>query len=143
MRVKYSELSVDRDRYFSKLLDTLLHSSHLMSISTTLHHTTLLHSPFSTSVSSTPTTPHTASMDTPSLILLPISDSTTSTPQIPSLNISHLTHSSSYVRYSALAVGMYPHVKSAVDKGEVLLEWDYSKGACATTWCLCVNCKDS
>jgi hypothetical protein len=26
------------------------------------------------------------------------------------------------------AVGMYPHVKQAVENGEVLLEWDYSKG---------------
>ena len=23
---------------------------------------------------------------------------------------------------------MYPHVKEAVDRGDVLLEWDYSKG---------------
>ena len=26
------------------------------------------------------------------------------------------------------AVGMYPHVKEAVERGDVLLEWDYSKG---------------
>ena len=26
------------------------------------------------------------------------------------------------------AVGMYPHVRRAVENGEVLLEWDYSKG---------------
>ena len=26
------------------------------------------------------------------------------------------------------AVGMYPHVKEAVENGQVLLEWDYSKG---------------
>ena len=30
--------------------------------------------------------------------------------------------------HSRTAVGMYPHVKKAVDNGEVLLEWDYSKG---------------
>ncbi|CAM9558280.1 unnamed protein product [Pylaiella littoralis] len=31
--------------------------------------------------------------------------------------------------HSRTAVGMFDHVKEAVDKGEVLLEWDYSKGA--------------
>ena len=30
--------------------------------------------------------------------------------------------------HSRTAVGMYPHVQAAVDSGEVLLEWDYSKG---------------
>ncbi|CAM9468731.1 unnamed protein product [Chrysoparadoxa australica] len=30
--------------------------------------------------------------------------------------------------HSRTAVGMFDHVKEAVDKGEVLLEWDYSKG---------------
>mmetsp|Transcript_36196 Transcript_36196/g.34234 ORF Transcript_36196/g.34234 Transcript_36196/m.34234 type:complete len:946 (-) Transcript_36196:18-2855(-) len=30
--------------------------------------------------------------------------------------------------HSRTAVGMYPHVKRAVENGEVLLEWDYSKG---------------
>lgn len=29
--------------------------------------------------------------------------------------------------HSRTAVGMFDHVKEAVDKGEVLLEWDYSK----------------
>ena len=29
--------------------------------------------------------------------------------------------------HSRTAVGMYPHVKNAVESGEVLLEWDYSK----------------
>ena len=31
--------------------------------------------------------------------------------------------------HSRTAVGMFEHVREAVDKGEVLLEWDYSKGA--------------
>uniref|UniRef100_A0A7S0H1P1 DNA-directed DNA polymerase family A palm domain-containing protein n=1 Tax=Amorphochlora amoebiformis TaxID=1561963 RepID=A0A7S0H1P1_9EUKA len=30
--------------------------------------------------------------------------------------------------HSRTALGMYPHVQQAVDNGEVLLEWDYSKG---------------
>ena len=30
--------------------------------------------------------------------------------------------------HSRTAVGMYPHVRAAVDNGEVLLEWDYGKG---------------
>lgn len=30
--------------------------------------------------------------------------------------------------HSRTAVGMFDHVREAVDKGEVLLEWDYSKG---------------
>jgi DNA polymerase-1 len=30
--------------------------------------------------------------------------------------------------HSRTAVGMYPHVKEAVETGKVLLEWDYSKG---------------
>mmetsp|Transcript_4244 Transcript_4244/g.6316 ORF Transcript_4244/g.6316 Transcript_4244/m.6316 type:complete len:828 (-) Transcript_4244:169-2652(-) len=30
--------------------------------------------------------------------------------------------------HSRTAIGMYPEVKQAVDDGEVLLEWDYSKG---------------
>jgi len=30
--------------------------------------------------------------------------------------------------HSRTAVGMFPHVRKAVDDGEVLLEWDYSKG---------------
>lgn len=30
--------------------------------------------------------------------------------------------------HSRTAVGMYPKIREAVDKGEVLLEWDYSKG---------------
>lgn len=29
--------------------------------------------------------------------------------------------------HSRTAVGMFDHVKEAVDKGEVLLEWDYSQ----------------
>lgn len=29
----------------------------------------------------------------------------------------------------ALHVGMYPHIQDAIARGEVLLEWDYSKGA--------------
>lgn len=32
--------------------------------------------------------------------------------------------------HSRTAMGMYPHIKQAVDAGEVLLEWDYSKGPC-------------
>lgn len=31
--------------------------------------------------------------------------------------------------HSRTAVGMYAHVRQAVDEGKVLLEWDYSKGA--------------
>jgi DNA polymerase-1 len=30
--------------------------------------------------------------------------------------------------HSRTAVGMYKHVKEAVESGQVLLEWDYSKG---------------
>lgn len=30
--------------------------------------------------------------------------------------------------HSRTAVGMYPHIKKAVEDGEVMLEWDYSKG---------------
>ena len=30
--------------------------------------------------------------------------------------------------HSRTAVGMYPHVRQAVENGDVLLEWDYSKG---------------
>jgi DNA polymerase-1 len=30
--------------------------------------------------------------------------------------------------HSRTAVGMYPHVRKAVENGDVLLEWDYSKG---------------
>ena len=30
--------------------------------------------------------------------------------------------------HSRTAVGMYPHIKQAVESGQVLLEWDYSKG---------------
>lgn len=30
--------------------------------------------------------------------------------------------------HSRTAVGMYPYIKKAVDDGDVLLEWDYSKG---------------
>lgn len=30
--------------------------------------------------------------------------------------------------HSRTAVGMYPHIKEAVESGKVLLEWDYSKG---------------
>ena len=26
-------------------------------------------------------------------------------------------------------MGMYPYIKDAVDSGDVLLEWDYSKGS--------------
>lgn len=29
--------------------------------------------------------------------------------------------------HSRTAVGMFDHVKDAVDRGEVLLEWDYAK----------------
>lgn len=29
--------------------------------------------------------------------------------------------------HSRTAVGMYDHVRKAVDDGDVLLEWDYSK----------------
>ncbi|CAE7683777.1 POLIA, partial [Symbiodinium microadriaticum] len=31
--------------------------------------------------------------------------------------------------HSRTAIGMYPHIREAVDKGDVLLEWDHSKGA--------------
>jgi DNA polymerase I len=31
--------------------------------------------------------------------------------------------------HSRTAVGMFDHVRAAVDSGDVLLEWDYSKGA--------------
>ena len=34
--------------------------------------------------------------------------------------------------HSRTAMGMYPHVKDAVDRGEVLLEWDYKK--------VCMDC---
>jgi DNA polymerase-1 len=30
--------------------------------------------------------------------------------------------------HSRTAMGMYPYIKKAVDDGDVLLEWDYSKG---------------
>jgi DNA polymerase I len=30
--------------------------------------------------------------------------------------------------HSRTAMGMYPYIKEAIDRGEVLLEWDYSKG---------------
>jgi DNA polymerase-1 len=30
--------------------------------------------------------------------------------------------------HSRTAIGMYPHVRSAVESGQVLLEWDHSKG---------------
>lgn len=30
--------------------------------------------------------------------------------------------------HSRTAMGMYPYIKEAVDRGEVLLEWDSSKG---------------
>jgi hypothetical protein len=30
--------------------------------------------------------------------------------------------------HSRTAVGMYDHIKEAIARGEVLLEWDYSKG---------------
>ena len=29
--------------------------------------------------------------------------------------------------HSRTAIGMYPHIREAVDKGDVLLEWDHSK----------------
>lgn len=31
--------------------------------------------------------------------------------------------------HSRTAIGMYPEIKEAVEKGEVLLEWDFSKGS--------------
>lgn len=30
--------------------------------------------------------------------------------------------------HSRTAMGMYPYIRDAIDKGEVLLEWDSSKG---------------
>lgn len=29
--------------------------------------------------------------------------------------------------HSRTAMGMYPHIREAVEKGDVLLEWDYSQ----------------
>jgi len=50
--------------------------------------------------------------------------------------LAHITNCGSMIEafrsggcfHSRTAVGMYPHVKAAVDNGDVLLEWDYSKG---------------
>ena len=50
--------------------------------------------------------------------------------------LAHITNCNSMIEafrsggcfHSRTAVGMYPHVKAAVDNGDVLLEWDYSKG---------------
>ena len=50
--------------------------------------------------------------------------------------LAHITKCQSMIRafelggcfHSRTAMGMYPQIKAAVDSGEVLLEWDYSKG---------------
>lgn len=50
--------------------------------------------------------------------------------------LAHITNCKSMIEafeqggcfHSRTAVGMYPHIKKAVDEGEVMLEWDYSKG---------------
>lgn len=50
--------------------------------------------------------------------------------------LAHITNCRSMIQafklggcfHSRTAVGMYPHIKAAVDSGDVLLEWDYSKG---------------
>jgi len=50
--------------------------------------------------------------------------------------LAHITHCESMIAafkaggcfHSRTAVGMYPHIKEAVESGAVLLEWDYSKG---------------
>jgi hypothetical protein len=36
--------------------------------------------------------------------------------------------------HSRTAVGMYDYIKQAVEKGEVMLEWDYSKGQVRSTY---------
>ncbi len=38
--------------------------------------------------------------------------------------------------HSRTAMGMYPHVKKAVESGEVLLEWDYRKVRYVTSYVL-------
>lgn len=38
--------------------------------------------------------------------------------------------------HSRTAVGMYDYIKKAVDSGEVMLEWDYSKGQVHTYYFL-------
>lgn len=50
--------------------------------------------------------------------------------------LAHITKCSSMIQafkdggcfHSRTAVGMYPYIQDAIDRGEVLLEWDYSKG---------------
>lgn len=50
--------------------------------------------------------------------------------------LAHITNCASMISafeqggcfHSRTAVGMYPHIKEAVETGKVLLEWDYSKG---------------
>lgn len=50
--------------------------------------------------------------------------------------LAHMTNCKSMIEafaaggdfHSRTAMGMYPHVKEALEKGEVLLEWDSSKG---------------
>lgn len=50
--------------------------------------------------------------------------------------LAHITNCTSMIKafadggcfHSRTAVGMYPHIKEAVESGQVVLEWDYSKG---------------
>lgn len=50
--------------------------------------------------------------------------------------LAHITKCKSMIKafelggcfHSRTAMGMYPHIKAAVESAEVMLEWDYSKG---------------